>query len=68
MTVYFFKLNFKIYLFMYIKTSLNQLTLKLLICAEASGNGVLFTKCCKTDSLLYNRPMPHATIGDRSAS
>jgi len=36
------------------------------MCAEASGNGVLFTKCCKTDSLLYKSPMPQATIGGRS--
>lgn len=36
------------------------------MCAEASGNGVLFIKCCKTDSLLYKRPMPQATIGGRS--
>lgn len=45
---------------------MNQHTFKPLMCAEASGNGVLFIKCCKTDSLLYKRPMPQATIGGRS--
>ena len=43
-------------------------TLMLLMCSTPSRALFLLSKCRRTESLLYNRPKSHATIGGRRSS